>query len=511
MNAIMECLANVSEGRDEALLADLTAAVEAAGARMIDQQADAEQHRAILRFGGRPAAVRRAAMALAALAAERIDLRRHQGSHPRIGAVDLLPLVPIAGMTMDEVVDQARGLAQELAEQLKLPVYLAGDAALVPARRDVAALRAGEYEGLGQAIGIDAARAPDFGPRVLGPAGACIVSARGPRVHCLVAVEGLGPEEMTTLAAALDGQTGSLVGLECRVHGDDSLAAQLAMTLVDLERLPLHRALDWAAAEAAAMGGRISSARLLGLTPRSVLDHAAARHLHLAAPSRTIEDALSADGQSSPETVVAPLGDFLDRLATAQATPGGGSVAALAGALSAALVSMVAGLTVGRERFAAEEGRMVALRGRAEGLRARLEALVQADAEAFTAVMAAYQRPKDGAPEAALRREAIQTALRLATQVPLDTLDAVVEALAAVQEAAAHGNPSAASDAGVAGYLGLAAARSAALNVEINVLGLRDLEDGDRLRRQAMGKVREAELAADDIERHVRLRIAGGS
>jgi formiminotetrahydrofolate cyclodeaminase len=233
--------------------------------------------------------------------------------------------------------------------------------------------------------------------------------------------------------------------------------------------------------------------------------------LRLVAMPRTIEDMLGIDQLPDEAMVAAPLGDFLDRLASAEATPGGGSVAALAGALCAALTAMVAGLTIGRERFAADEARMVALRGRAEGLRARLQALVLADSAAFTAVMAAYQLPKDGAPEAALRRDAIQAALRLATQVPLDTLDAVGEALTAALEAAVQGNPSAASDAGVAGYLGLAAARSAALNVEINVLGLRDLEEGDRLRRQGAARVREAEQAADEIERRVRARLAGGA
>jgi glutamate formiminotransferase/formiminotetrahydrofolate cyclodeaminase len=511
VNAILECLANVSEGRDETLLADLTAVVASAGARVIDLQADAEQHRAILRFAGRPAVVRRAALALAAVAAKRIDMRRHQGSHPRIGAVDLLPLVPVAGMTLDDVVDQARGLAQELAEQLDLPVYLAGDAALQPTRGDVASLRVGEYEGLATAIGTDASRAPDFGHRALGSAGACIVSARPPRLHCLVEVEGLDAEGRQALAATLDSRTGSLLGAECRVHGDDPDKALLALTLLDPERLPLHRMLDWAATEAGAMGGRLTGLRLLGLVPRSVLDQAAARQLRLVAPPRIIEALLAADEAHEPRTAIAPLGDFLDRLSSAQATPGGGSVAAVAGALCAALTAMVAGLTVGRERFAADEARMVALRGRAEALRARLEALVQADAEAFAAVMEAYQRPKDGASEAMLRREAIQNALRTATQVPLDSLEAVVEAMAAAQEAAAHGNPSAASDAGVAGYIGLAAARAAALNVEINVLGLRDLEEGDRLRKLAMAKVREAEAAADDIERRIRARIAGGA
>ena len=511
MNAIIECLANVSEGRDASLLADLAAAVEAAGARMIDQQADGEQHRAILRFGGHPAVVRNAALALAALAVQRIDLRRHQGTHPRIGAVDLLPLVPVAGISLAEVVDQARGLAQDLAGQLQLPVYLAGDAALRPERRDVASLRSGDYEGLAADFGGDDARAPDFGPRALGSAGACIVSARAPRVHLLLEIDGLDREGAESVAAALDEQTGALMGLECRVHGEHPAAAQLAMSLTQPERLPLHRALDWACQEAESRGGRVGTMRLLGLVPRAVLDGAAMHRLRLVAMPRTIEDMLGIDQLPDEAMVAAPLGDFLDRLASAEATPGGGSVAALAGALCAALTAMVAGLTIGRERFAADEARMVALRGRAEGLRARLQALVLADSAAFTAVMAAYQLPKDGAPEAALRRDAIQAALRLATQVPLDTLDAVGEALTAALEAAVQGNPSAASDAGVAGYLGLAAARSAALNVEINVLGLRDLEEGDRLRRQGAARVREAEQAADEIERRVRARLAGGA
>lgn len=509
VTAIIECLANVSEGRDEALLADLASVVEAAGARMVDRQSDAEQHRAILRFAGAPAAVHQAALALVDLAARRIDMRRHAGSHPRIGAVDLLPLVPVAGISLVEVVDQARLLAQDLAQRLDMPVYLSGEAALRLERRDVAGLRAGEYEGLAAAIGREEARTPDFGPRAMGPAGACIVSARAPRVHLLLEIGGLDHDGLQALTRALDEETGALQGLECRVHGDDPDRAQLALTLTRPDRLPLHRALDWACQEAGDRGAQVTDVRLLGWVPRAVLDGAAMQRLRLAVMPRTIEDALGA-GVEDPVQASAPLSGFLERLASAEATPGGGSVAALAGALCAALTAMVAGLTVGRERFAAEAPRMVALKARAEGLGHRLQALVQADAEAFSAVMAAYQRPKDGAQESALRRDAIQAALRQATQVPLDTLDAVCEALAAALEAAGHGNPSAVSDAGVAGYLGLAAARAAALNVEINVLGLRDLDEGDRLRRQGAARVREAEQVADEIERRVRARITGG-
>lgn len=509
--AIVECSPNFSEGRRTVVIEAIADAAAAAGATVLDVQIDAEQNRSVVRFAGEPAAVERAALAAAAIAVEQIDLTQHAGTHPRIGAVDVIPFAPVAGATVADCVALAERVGAALARELDLPVYLYGEAARRPDRRDLAAIRDGEFEGLRAAIDADGARRPDFGPARLGPAGAVAVGARHLVVHGLVHLAPAGDALAAAVAAGLSGATGGLAHVEARVVDLDDGAAAVGFAVRRPDETPLPRVAAVARAEAERHGGRVAGIALRGFVPQAVLVDAAAWQLQLTGfrSDQIIENHVG-------RAVAAPAGpaaagDFLAEVASDTATPGGGSVAAMVGALGAALNHMVAGLTIGKPRYAASDAEMRRVQAQAKALQAELTELIAVDSAAFDAVMAAYRLPRGTTDESAIRRDAIQAALRRATAVPLDIVRRALEVLKLTRIAVEHGNASAISDAGVAGIMALAAAQGASLNVDVNVIGLRDLEEGDRYRRDNAELIREARQVADEIDRFVRAKISGSS
>jgi len=512
MFSIVECSPNFSEGRRQEVIDAIVDAIRGGGVCVLEVQADADQNRAAVRFAGSPEAVERAALAGVAVAAARIDLTQHTGTHPRIGAVDVVPFAPVAEATVDDCVKLARRVGEAIAAQLELPVYLYAEAALRPDRRDLTAIRDGEYEALRDAIATDPARAPDFGPSRIGPAGAVAVGARHPQVRCAVWLHPPDDAVADAVARAVDRHTGGFGHVEAKRFDGAEEGAGVMFTVARPDLIPLPRIVDAAEREAARHGARISGTRIIGPVAQSVLLQAAAWPLKLAAlaPEQIIENHLigGAPCAGAGRDEATPRA-FVERVAADSATPGGGSVAALAGALAAALTAMVAGLTIGRQRYAEVEETMEQLRARAAELQAALLDLIATDSAAFDAVMDAYKLPRGTADTANARRDAVQVALRAATEVPLEVLRRSVGVLRAVHTAAELGNASAISDAGVAGYLAFAAAQSAALNIEINIMGLRNLEDGDRYRRESAELLREARQLADGIDRTAHARIAG--
>ncbi len=505
MRPIVECIPNLSEGRREPVIEAIVAAVRQAGATLLDVQSDAEQNRSVLRFAGEPVVVERAALALVAESLVHIDMRQHEGMHPRIGAVDVLPFVPISGIELEACVEMAKRVARRLARDHELPIYLYGAAA---DGRELASLRQGEYEELRERIAHDASRAPDFGPRRLGPGGACIVGARHPKVYALVRLDGADREAVERLAAAVDQATGGLTHVQAHTIEVPEEGLGLALTLDRIDESPLHRALYLLEAEARALGLRLGGTELVGHLPQRVLDDAAIWHLGLQGlrEEQLIERRLALSTQPANPAESSPRA-YVEALGSGRATPGGGSASALAGALSAALSGMVARLTTGRTAYAEVEEEMQDVIARAEALAGRLMTLMDADGEAFESVMAAYRMARGTSQEADARRQAIQDALREAARVPLQVMRSATELLELAAAAAERGNASAVSDAGVASILAQAAARGAALNVEINVLGLRDLEEGDRIRAEAAELLRSADRRAESIERGLRSRI----
>src|SRR5688572_19229587 len=477
---LVECVPNFSEGRRPEIVDAIRAAIAAVDSvHVLDVSSDASHNRSVITFVASVEHAADAAFAGIAKARELIDLTSHQGEHPRVGATDVVPFIPLDGATMEDCVALARRLGDRVGRELEIPVYLYERAATRPDRENLADVRRGEFEGLRSELGANPARNPDFGPtRVHPTAGAVVIGARpflvaynvylGPASNLGVAKE---------VAKAVRGSSGGLryvKGLGLEVDGQ----AQVSMNLVDVEKTPLYRAFDTVKMEAAAHGVSPTWSEIVGLVPERALFETAARHVQLRnfSPDIVLERKVRA-----AVTGGVSLSGFVSSVASSAPTPGGGSVAAHVGALGAALAQMVAGLTVGRKKYAAVDTEMKQVALEAAELGNTLAALVDADARAYTAVSDAYKLPKEPDEAAVRRSAAISEALLGAARVPLDTARACARVAELAATVAVKGNTNAVSDAGVAALLAEAACRGAAYNVRINVAAMDDKSPGEPL------------------------------
>jgi len=495
--SLIECVPNFSEGRDAALLDALrTALTSVPGVRLLDAQADPSHNRSVFTLVAAPEAALEAAFRGVKLASERIDLRTHRGEHPRMGAADVVPFIPLTGATMDDCVALARRLGERVGAELGIPVFLYERAATRPERANLADVRKGEFEGLSGLIGSDPAHAPDFGPAKIHPtAGAVAIGARPFLVAYNVYLETGDQAVAKAIAKKVRTATGGLPAVKALgmlVGGE----AQVSMNLVDIDVTPPHVAFEAVAAAARELGTEATWSEIVGMVPERCVEGAAAAHLKLREPlaAHVLEGKVRA-------TAGPTLADWTDAVASSSPAPGGGTVSAVAGAMAAALAAMVGRLTVGRKKYAAVDGEFRELVERAEALRVRLMRLGEEDAAAFNAVSAAYALPKE--PEAP-RKDAIQEALVGAAKVPLETLRAAADVAGLAARAAEAGNRNAVSDAGVGAMLAGAAARGAAYNVRINVAGMPRPEEAAALVAEANrlleAALRESERAAALVE-----------
>lgn len=510
MRQIVSCIPEISEGRRPDVIDEIVAAIRAEGVQIVDVTSDVHRNRSAIHFVGDLASCERAAY-VAIAAAGTLDVGEALDEAAAIGAVDAVPFIPMHGATVAECVAAAKRLGERVAAELELPVYLFGDAARQPERAQLAAVRSAGYGGLREGISADAALEPDYGPRRMGLAGAVAIGARAPQleVNCYLDTPRLSIAE--ACARAVRAASGGLVGVEATGMVDpDRGQGQVAAILQATGGARLHQVVEGVRSEAARHGARLAAVQLVGLLPQQVLVDAAQWYLQLADfdATQVLETRLATPGAAEATAGLVPT-DFLAALASDAPTPGGGSVAAMAGALGAALTSMVANLTIGREKFMAVDKDMRQVRERAGALQRQLVDLMAADSAAFDAVMAAYRLPRATNEEADARRDAIQDALRKAIEVPLETMRRGVDVLRLARSAAEMGNANAVSDAGVSAYMAHGGIQSASLNVEINVMGLRDLEEGDGYRRASADLLREARSLVDEVDRQVRARIAG--
>ena len=467
MKPLVECVPNFSEGRRPEVVEQIADAVRRTpGAALLDYTSDADHNRSVLTFVGSPEGVESAAFAAIARAAELIDMTRHSGEHPRIGATDVVPFIPIRGVEMGVCVAIARRLGQRVGEELGIPVFLYEEAATRPERANLANLRKGEYEGLRETIATDPNRAPDFGPAALGSAGATVIGARAPLIAYNIYLNTDDVEAAKKIARAIRHSGGGLrfiKALGLLVEG----RAQVSMNLTDYTRTSLPLVQEMVRREAARYGYQVAYAELIGLIPGQALVDTARWYLQLdlfddnQILERQIETADAGD--------IVPTA-FLDAVSSGDPAPGGGSAAALAGALAAALAGMVARTTIGKKKYAEVEGAMQEAARIADDLRARLAQAITDDSAAFEAVMDAYRLPKTDPT----RDGAIQDALYHAAEVPLETARLAVQALEQLQVVATQGNLNAATDAAAGAHLAQAALESAVLNVLVN---LQDLSD----------------------------------
>jgi glutamate formiminotransferase/formiminotetrahydrofolate cyclodeaminase len=473
MRQIVECVPNFSEGRRPEVIDRIAAEISAVpNVQLLDRESDADHNRSVLTFVGEPAAVAEAAFRAIRAAAELIDLDTHQGEHPRIGATDVVPFIPISGVTMDECVALAKQLGQRVGDELGIPVYLYEAAATRPENQNLADIRRGEYEGLKGAIQTDPRRRPDYGKLELGKAGATVIGARAPLIAFNVYLTTSDVEIARKIAVTIRHKSGGLrfvKALGLLVDGK----AQVSMNLTDYTQTALHHVVEMIRREAARYGVAVQSSELIGLIPQRALLDAAQWYLQLdnLTPDLVLESRL---------TPASSEASFLDAIASSDPTPGGGSAAAYAGAMAAALVAMVARVTIGKKKYADVEARMGEIADVADGLRAELNQGVQRDAEAFNEVIAAFKLPKDS-PE---RAAAVEQATLFAAQVPLSAAQTALKVLELAAEVAETGNVNAVSDSGSGASLANSAIFAAGLNVRINAVTLKDRAAADDLTRQ---------------------------
>jgi len=493
---LVECVPNFSEGRRPEVVAAIRDAIASVnGVSVLDVSSDASHNRSVITFIAPVESAVDAAFAGIKAAAERIDLCQHTGEHPRIGATDVVPFIPLEGSTMEDCIALARALGERVGRELKIPVYLYERAATTPTRENLADVRRGEFEGLREELGRNPARKPDFGPQKIHPT--CGATAIGARPFLVAYNIYLGSASnlqiAKNVAKAVRGSSGGfryVKGLGLEVDGQ----AQVSMNLVDTEKTPLHHAFDFVKMRAEAEGGQVTWSEIVGLVPERVLFDAAVSHLQLTkfTPAQILERQVRA-AISGGES----LSGFISSVASSNPVPGGGSVAAHAGALAAALAQMVAGLTIGKKKYAAVDAEMKEAALKAAGLGNQLAALVKRDADAYAQVSEAYKLPKEPADAAARRTEAVTSALLKAAEIPLETARAAVEVAQLAALVAEKGNTNAITDAGVAALLAHAAAKGAAYNVRVNIQALEDKSKGQSLAREAEQLAKKAGELAD--------------
>ena len=498
MPRLVECVPNFSEGRRREVVDQILDAIAAVpGVTLLDREMDADHNRSVLTFAGEPEPVMEAAFRAIAKAATLIDLNHHSGQHPRMGAADVVPFVPVEGVTLDDCAEMARKVGKRVGEELGIPVFLYEAAATTPARTSLADVRRGEFEGLRTAIGKDPARKPDFGPEhIHATAGATAIGARRFLVAFNANLDTPDIRVAKAIAAAIREQSGGLKNVRALGFSiENGRRAQVSMNLVNVEATPIHRVLALVRDEAARHGAAISGCEVVGLIPESAMLVASEHALQLEGFQR--DQVLELRLRNAPLTEAVPIASFFDQVAGPTPTPGGGTVAAFVGALAACLPAMVANLTLGKKKYAAAEGAMLDLKREAETLRRDLLALGRRDSEAFDQVLRARRLAHSTPAEVADRDAAIATADLEACRVPLETAKACVRVAGMAVVAARQGNVNACSDAGVAGLLARAAGEGALLNVQINLKSLPASADRESIESEA-AKVRSGLQSAGE-------------
>jgi len=558
MKRIIECVPNFSEGRDKEVIRQITSAIEAAAdVKLLDVDPGEATNRTVVTFVGEPEAVVEAAFVGVKRAAELINMRKHKGAHPRMGATDVLPLIPIAGITLEECAELARKLAERIANELKVPTYCYESAAFTPERRNLAVCREGEYEALPEKLAHKDS-APDFGARPfdegVARTGATAVGARDfliavnfnlnttstRRANAIafdVREKGRPVREGNPIVGKIvkdaDGNPVMRGGTLKATKGigwfiEEYGIAQVSMNLTNISVTPLHVAFDEVCRKADARGVRVTGTEIVGLVPKRALIDAGKYFLRkqhrsvgiaeeeiirIAIKSmglddlkpfnpeeKVIEYMLAADNRQK-RLIDMTCRDFAIETASESPAPGGGSISAYMGALGAALGTMVANLSSHKagwdERW--EEFSDWAERGQA--LMAELLALVDEDTEAFNRIMAVFSMHKGTDEEKAARSAALQEATLYATEVPLRTMKAAAKVFPLVRAMAEEGNPNSVSDAGVGALAARSAVLGARLNVRINAAGLKDRTVAERL-------IGEADAIAAEAEREEREVIA---
>jgi glutamate formiminotransferase len=471
-NTLVECVPNFSEGRDAAKVDAIVEAMKIPGVYLLDREMDADHNRCVITLVGEREAIQEAAIRGVGKAAELIDLTHHQGAHPRMGAADVVPFIPIDGVSLEDCVAMARHVGAEIWKRFEIPVYLYEAAATKAERQNLENIRRGQFEGIRDEIATNPARKPDFGePRVHPTAGATVVGARKPLIAYNIFLNTPDVAIAKKIAKAVRYSSGGLrfvKGAGFLVRG----MAQVSMNLTDFEQTPIHRVFEFVKREAARHGVVPVASEIVGLIPKLALEQAAEWFLQVENfdSSLILENRLASvmTGKATVGGLRAGVEPFIEQLAAPTATPGGGSAAAASGAMAAGLAGMVASMSRGKKAYLQYESQLSEAIARLALLREQLKFAIDADAESYNLVMKAYKSAKESSDGGRL----IVAALQQATSVPL----AVAERAGEVQQIVASlkpiTNPNMSSDLTTATALAKAAIEGALANVEINLASI---------------------------------------
>src|SRR5947199_1807089 len=485
MSTLVECVPNFSEGRDKAKVDAIVDALKVEGVYLLDREMDADHNRSVITLVGEREAVQEAAIRGVGKAAELIDLNQHQGAHPRLGAADVVPFIPIEGVSIEDCVTMARHVGEQIWKRHKIPVYLYEAAAGSPERQNLENIRRGQFEGIRDDIATNPARKPDFGEaRLHATAGACVVGARKFLIAYNIFLNTADVELAKKIAKSVRFSTGGLRYVKAAgflVRGQ----AQVSTNLTDFEQTPIHRVFEMVCAEAARYGAVPTSSEIVGLVPKKALEQAAEWFLQIEHfdSSLILENRLVAvlGGKMAVGGIRAGVEPFIEQLAAPTVTPGGGSAAAASGAMAAGLAVMVASMSRGKKPYAQFERELTEAISRLSLLREELKASIDADAESYNSVMAAYKKSRESASADGL----IDSALKQATSVPLGVAERAREVLTISASLGPITNPNMKSDLTTASALARAAIEGGLANVDINMESLKDQGFVSEMRRKA--------------------------
>ena len=494
MAKLIECVPNFSEGRRSEVIKAICAAITSAdGVVLLDHEMDPDHNRAVVTFVCHPSLVVEAAFRGYQKAAELIDMTTHEGEHPRMGACDVCPFIPISEVSIEEAVELANKLGRKVGEDLSIPVFLYEDARSRPDRKNLAKVRTGQYEGMIDAIEKDPKRKPDYGPSKMNlKAGATAIGVRFPLVAFNVYLDTNKKwiaDKVADAVRALKGGYRFVKALGFEIKERDQV--QISMNLVNFTKTPVFRVFETIKSEAARYGVNVTSSEIIGLVPNEAMLDVADFYLRLEnfSVEQVLEHKLQQSGGSSSAKE-----SFADEVASSSPAPGGGSVAAAAGALGAALASMVCRLSIGKKQYEAVKDELTTVRDQGDELRAELSTLVETDKEAFNKVMEAFKLP-----EGSERDEGVETANMHAAEVPLTVMKKSLQAMKLARVVAEKGNQNSITDAGVAALMALAAVQGAGYNVRINLISIIDQKFVTKLKEETAVITKEAEGLAAQI------------
>lgn len=552
---IIECVPNFSEGRDKTVIKSITDAIESVkGISLLDVDPGEATNRTVVTFVGEPEAVVEAAFRGVRRATELIDMRNHHGAHPRMGATDVCPLIPISGITLEECAELSRKLAKRISDELEIPTYCYEAAAFTPERRNLAVCRAGEYEALPEKMNHPG-KGPDFGDRPFDEkaarTGATTVGARDFLIAVNFNLNSTSTRRANAIAfdvrekgrpvreggkpngKPLKDENGNTIMQPGTLKATKAIGwfideygiAQVSMNITDISTTPLHVAFDEVCRAANARGLRVTGTEIVGLVPKRTLIEAGRYFLHKqqrstgVSESELVRMAIKSMGldELAPfrpeekviEYLIAPKGGknltdltctgFAEETASESPAPGGGSISAYMGALAAALGTMVANLSSHKAGWDDRWKEFSDQADKGQELMQRLLHLVNEDTEAFNRIMDAFKMPKSTDEEKAARAAAIEDATLYATRIPLSTMEAAAETFTLLESMARTGNPASVSDAGVGALAARSAVLGAQLNVRINAASLKNREEADRLTARAAEIAEKAMIAETKV------------